>query len=280
MPGGNGGVIGQLVIPTTAAASGVWRPSYVANHLRRAANTAPVANWPTLADSSFASVSGLYHCQESVIVGTQAFLKDSSSNGVHLTYAQADAVAAVSSFGPSTAQSKFDGSSFLANTAHTSTNTATKTSAGFAFGTGDFTIEAWIYLTATGTDVAVIDFRTSRVTTTGPELYVSSGGALGALNAGVGITGAGSSFSANAWHHIAWSRVSGSNYLYLDGAQQGSTLADSTNFTSNVFHMGGCVGSTAANNWPGYLQDVRITKGVGRYSGSTCAVPTAPFPDY
>jgi hypothetical protein len=29
----------------------------------------------------------------------------------------------------------------------------------------------------------------------------------------------------------------------------------------------------------GYLGELRVTKGVGRYSGSTMTVPTAPFPD-
>ena len=30
--------------------------------------------------------------------------------------------------------------------------------------------------------------------------------------------------------------------------------------------------------WPGQIDEMRITDGVARYSGTTCDIPTTPFP--
>jgi len=37
-------------------------------------------------------------------------------------------------------------------------------------------------------------------------------------------------------------------------------------------------GATGGGRWKGYVEDVRITKGVARYTGNTLTVPTEAFP--
>lgn len=146
------------------------------------------------------------------------------------------------------------------------------------FGTGDFTIEGWFYFTALAAS-NIIDCRANSASNGAfPTIYCLSN--LGSLryfvNSADRITGANGTLSANTWTHIALSRVSGNTYLYANGAQAGATWADSTNYAGSGSFWGS---SSNANPISGYMQELRVTKGVGRYSGATCTVPTSKFAD-
>ena len=92
------------------------------------------------------------------------------------------------------------------------------------------------------------------------------------------ITSPSYTLSTNTWYHIAVSRSGTTTRMFLDGVQTGSSWTDTTNYTA-VDYV--CVGNNypATIGWAGYIDDVRITKGVARYT-STFTVPSSEFPNY
>jgi hypothetical protein len=85
----------------------------------------------------------------------------------------------------------------------------------------------------------------------------------------------------NTWYHVACDRDgSGNLRVYIDGAMVSKT----TGYTHNIRSGTGTadVGSVAGTNqydFNGWMDEVRITKGVARYaSDSGYTVPTAAFP--
>jgi hypothetical protein len=158
---------------------------------------------------------------------------------------------------------------------------ANGTLADFAYGVADFTIELWIYFVPTLATANLIDQRTGTAAQITPTLYTSAAGTTTLhyfTNGADRIVGA-TAVTTNAWHHIALSRVAGSTYLYLDGVQQGATYVDANNYVaaSGMVFGGPLIATTST---PHFVQEIRVTKGVGRYSGATCTVPTGPFPTY
>jgi len=139
-------------------------------------------------------------------------------------------------------------------------------------GSSDMTIEAWVYVTyltaGTGTERDIIDFRpTSTDTAVYPVIFVSTGNVLIYYAGGTRITGT-TTVSLNTWYHVAVSRLNGSTKLYLNGSQEGSTYADTNNYTVGASRpVIGCQGySIGANTVTGYMDDIRITKGIARYT--------------
>lgn len=150
----------------------------------------------------------------------------------------------------------------------------------FSFEKGDFTVEMWVYCTAYNTQSTVTPIYDGRLVSGGVSTQVDlrlSSGVLQYMNGGVSRINHGTSFTLNTWTHIALSRVSGSSRLFVNGTQVGSTYTDTNNFTS----VAGApfIGKLNDNSptWNGYIDDVRVTKGVGRYTG-TFTPPAAAFP--
>jgi hypothetical protein len=145
----------------------------------------------------------------------------------------------------------------------------------FAFGTGDFTMEGWFYPTASGTYRTLFDLRT---TTPG-----DGGGIIIGINNldqlyfyynfGFRI-GAAGSVPLNQWSHIALSRVSGVTRAFVNGTQIGVNYTDSNNYAQRAVRIGADPAGQYA--FTGYVDDVRISKGVGRYT-SNFSVPTNAF---
>jgi hypothetical protein len=165
----------------------------------------------------------------------------------------------------STAQSKWGGSS-MAFDGSTSALKAPSTDL-VAFGTGDFTVEAWAYRTATS-DGFVFDTRNN-----GVGLRPNTSNQLEILVTFAGPLTAGGTWPANQWVHIAATRTGGNIKLWLDGVNV-ATAANSTNMTGNTPYIGSAPGS---NYFPGYIQDLRVTKGYARYTANFTP-PTAAFP--
>jgi len=148
----------------------------------------------------------------------------------------------------------------------------------FAAGTGDFTIEFWIFSCGTGRQDWLNILNTGNnyriliyYTGTTIDYYA---GTTSAGTARISYTISTASLN-NAWHHIALSRVSGSSRLYYDGNQVGSTFADTLNFsdTNMAFWLGkDPAGSTFMT---GHISNARvIIGGTGLYSGTTLTIPT------
>lgn len=84
------------------------------------------------------------------------------------------------------------------------------------------------------------------------------------------------SLSENVWHHIALARSGSALKLFVDGTQAGADIS----YSGTIYAGTGTlrVGNVSADSYAGnaYFDDVRITKGVARYT-SNFATPTATF---
>jgi Concanavalin A-like lectin/glucanases superfamily len=144
------------------------------------------------------------------------------------------------------------------------------------FGTGDFTIEARVRFFSVGSQQHLFDARNAG-NTLGGLLYVTSGDVLTYYsNSAGGALISGATVTSGVWYAIALSRVSGSTKLFVDGTQSGSTYTDSVNWNQTTMNLGLSVTSTAP--FFGWMDEVRITKGVGRYS-SNYTPAAAAFPN-
>lgn len=174
----------------------------------------------------------------------------------------------------STAQSKWGGSSLLLDGSGDYLSVASD--ADFNFGTSDFTVEAWVYLTSV----------------TGNWFIASSSGS-GGLFFGYSTTevpagwGCGRTAiawdhlsawtaSTSTWYHVALCRSGTSLRLFTDGVQRGATSTNSQSYNISTTSL--TIGSQGAGLYmSGYMNDLRITKGVARYTADFTA-PTGPFP--
>ena len=139
------------------------------------------------------------------------------------------------------------------------------TSQLFAFGTGDFTIEAWGYRTATGLS-GFIDMRpagnTASIT---PVIYINASNKFCYyVNGADRIVGT-TTTATSTWYHVAICRSSGSTKLFINGVQEGSTYTDANAYVTQANRpIIGCDGGPT-NYFAGYIDDLRITRGVARY---------------
>jgi hypothetical protein len=139
------------------------------------------------------------------------------------------------------------------------------------FGTGDFTIECWIYPIASG----ALAFMGKGSATSGWQIGKDASNLLTfTVNTTVQVTST-TSITTSAWTYIAFTRSSGTLYMFINGNLEG-TVASTDNFTqTQSLYVNS--GRLAALSGQGYIDDVRITKGVARYTSSFSA-PTSAFP--
>jgi hypothetical protein len=161
----------------------------------------------------------------------------------------------------STTQSKFGGSSMYFD--GSGDWLLAKASNVLSFETGDFTIEGWLYPTAvTGADRCLWDTRAVS-TDSGMVLFIDTNGKLATYTSSALRLTSGASLSANTWTHFALVRYSGTMAFYINGFQSG-TLAYSTTITCPGTVFIGARQDSAAP-YTGYIDDLRITKGIARY---------------
>jgi hypothetical protein len=182
-------------------------------------------------------------------------------------------VTAVGNAQISTAQSKFGGSSIAFD--GTGDYLTTPNNSGYQFGTSDFTVECWIK--TTDTSFNLISMTTSAVGNWAVVIFNSQffwqiNYAVTNLISAVPC----SSILNGAWNHIAITRSSSSLRLFFNGVLQGaSPYTDSTNYNGTGVLA---IGTGANGDFNGYIDDLRITKGIARYTANFTP-PTAAFPD-
>lgn len=224
-------------------------------------------------DPNFASVSLLLHMDGSN--GGTTFT-DKSNNALTVSVvgsAQTDTL--IAKFGTASAKVG-SGANYL----------TVPSSSLFDFGAGDFTIEFWYYTTQLNTQHQLLVRAANQSGSlspifierkTGNTIAISwtSDGTSWVLDSVGGST----TLAANTWHHIAVTRTSGTFRIFING------VLDYTNSSSTAsIQAGGDV--LAIGRWPKYtnsngpyyIDDLRITKGVARYTANF-TVPSAAFPD-
>jgi hypothetical protein len=146
--------------------------------------------------------------------------------------------------------------------------------AATAFGTNNFTIEAWVYPTTSGTFRYLFDNRNSGQTTNW-AFYLTSGNQIEWFTGSAGITGSGGTITANTWNHVAYTRSGTTGRLFLNGAQVGSGT-DSTNYSvsSTISYIASRYSAT--EQFSGSFSNLRIVNGTAVYT-SAFTPPTAPL---
>jgi hypothetical protein len=150
------------------------------------------------------------------------------------------------------------------------------TNSGLAFGTGDFTVESWVYFNNLTGSKFLIDMRPENSDGVYPVLYANGSTLTWYISSAARITG---SLSSAAWLHIAVSRTSGITKMFINGTQVGSNYTDSNNYLSSTPAIGSEKYPSGSNTMNGYVDEFRITKGVGRYTANFTP-PTAAFPTF
>jgi hypothetical protein len=140
-------------------------------------------------------------------------------------------------------------------------------SSNFAYGTGDFTIEFWIQTSNWGGGTTIFyDQRPLSTDGNYPCIYTQVGQLRYFVNSADRITG--STLTTNTWYHIAVCRSGTSTKMFLNGVQDGSTYSDSTTYINGasrpIIATRGY--NPGDNTFSGYIDDLRITKGIARYT--------------
>lgn len=145
------------------------------------------------------------------------------------------------------------------------------------YGTGDFTIEFWAYPNnSTGVQV-ILDQRAGSANRTAPTIYLNGGALRYYTDNADRITGG--SVSSSQWSHIAVCRSGTSTRMFINGTQTGSTLTDSRSYLDSPLYLGEASDGIGGAAFNGYIDDLRITKGVARYTANFTP-PTQAFPPY
>ena len=148
---------------------------------------------------------------------------------------------------------------------------------------GDFTVEMWVKFNTynSGSGVANSRIFASRQGGNHPDNlqliidYTGTNGSIDVWTNTYHITDGTTNIADNNWHHIAVSRQGTSMKLFIDGTQEGSTATTSQSFLFWDTRLGTRDASTdTVSKYTGYMSDVRITKGLARYTSNFTA-PTA-----
>jgi len=148
------------------------------------------------------------------------------------------------------------------------------------YGTGNFTIEAWVYLTTTGTIRPIVECRSGGGSTAGYAFLVDENNYLNVFSNGFKGTSS-STITGSSWTHVALVRAgTGTNQTtyYINGTASGTiTLSGNlTDANTNQTIVGNSLSSGGQFN--GYIDDLRITKGYARYTANFTA-PTSALSD-
>jgi hypothetical protein len=146
----------------------------------------------------------------------------------------------------------------------------------FAFGTGDFTIECWVYLNASK-DQAIIDTRNTGPSTSGIAIAINSSNFPYVYVNGTTLFTSSTALSNTTWTYLAIVKSSNVITLYINGVKPSTGSGTSTtNLTDTSLTIAGIIDArdtTTTYKLNGYIQDLRITKGVAR----TITTPSGTF---
>ena len=178
-----------------------------------------------------------------------------------------------------TGQSKFGGSSALFD--GTGDYLSLAGSVDFKFLTDDFTIECWLKTATQAEDNVFLDYYL--VGSNGWQLFVKTTGEVIFYESNPNAVALASSRAVadNSWHHVAVCRLSGVLMMFIDGALSGS-VANTKDHSGDIplLTIGAQVNTrNATYDFNGYIDDLRITKGVSRYS-SPFTIPALPNPNF
>jgi hypothetical protein len=137
-------------------------------------------------------------------------------------------------------------------------------------GTGDFTVEMWVYSTDSSQDTqdrrffateanATSSIQIGHINTTAGIVEYADQGSLN-----VRVTG--TTDIRNQWAHIAVVRNSGTVSLYVNGVSEGTPATDSNSKTASTPTIGKYPG--ASGHFKGFMSNLRVVKGTALYTSN------------
>jgi hypothetical protein len=217
---------------------------FAASKSGRAAPAAPTT------DPSFAYVPLLLNTTSTNGQQNNTFLDSGTANGgvgFTITRNGTPTQGSITPYWPAGQWSNFFSSSYL----------SVADSASLRFGAANFTIEAWVFRTASGATHTIAAKGAS--TPTGWVLQVSSADKLVFIDTSTSITGA-TSLAANTWYYVAVVRAgTGSNQttLYVNGVSDGTGTSATTFSQTDAMRIG--TDRSAANGFAGYISNLRLS---------------------
>jgi hypothetical protein len=273
----NGTLVGSTTIATDfSATTGTlivgksntntnYMNGYISN-LRLVKGTAVYAANFTPPTTPLTAISGT----SLLLRGTNAGIVDASAKFNPVTYGDAKISTAVVKY--HTGSMLFDG---------TGDYLILPVSNTLQFGTSPFTVEFWMYPTNVTGDRGIFGLHIIG-STSNLAIQISNGKMSYWFSNSTPVnTGTATTIVTNQWYHVAFVRTADATNnirLYINGVSEaGLTI---TNTTHSVPAITGVVGRSYAdfNNFYfiGYLDDLRVTRGVARYTANFTP-PTAPF---
>lgn len=222
-----------------------------------------------LFDPNFANVSLLLHGNGTD--GSTTFIDNSPNSFTVTGFGNAQIDTAIKQFGTGSLQ--FDGNGDYLSIPN---------NAVFDYGGSDFTIEFWIYSLSATQVSGIYTKRLSGNTYTSLQISIVNGkmaivGSNNGTTWAFDITGT-IPINNSTWYHVAVVRNGSSFKTYINGVQDISTTNAGSLVTNTDAVLLGS-GNTTSQFFNGYIDELRITKGVARYTGTTLTVPDRQFLD-
>ena len=217
-------------------------------------------------------------------VTNTGLLLSGAAAGIYDSAQQADLVTAGTAQVSTTTFKYGTGSiSIPSTTSYLTVPAATSQVLGTAFSSAaTFTIEAWVYPTAvTGSTGTIIGDMQPNGPTNNWSFGVTSTGSItlywydGAIKTCVSS----GTVANNTWTHIAVAVSAGAVKLFINGVLQSTT--GTTTLTAATSPLGYLTIGQWNNqsNYTGYIDDLRVTRGIARYT-ATFTTPTTNLPTY
>ena len=261
----DGNFIGRINNPTSTIASGIWSLKDVERSLSTSA-------WPQQipeSESNFYLNTILLHGDGNNGANNSSFV-DSSNFAYTITRNGAPIQGTFTPYSQTGWSNFFDGTGDYLTVP---SNTA------LAFGTGDYTIEAWIYRNEISRQQCIVDTRGASPGV-GVLFYYTAQGYLSGYDGTTVYIGNSTAtvVSPFVWHHVAMTRAGGETRLYIDGVSVASITGDTRNNLNGASGtlIGRQFGSTT-NDKNGFISNLRIVKGTALYTGASYDVPTSPL---
>ena len=246
----------SLIGRASTNASSLYFNGYMSN--LRVSTVARTITTPTVAYTNDANTA-LLTAQSNRFV-------DNSSSPITLTLTGSPSVQAFSPFNPSASWSAatYGGSGYFDGN---NDYLQGPVNSAFAFGTGEYCMEGWIYMTsAPASPSGLIDLRRAAPNYNAPWLNVTSGYKLALRDGTLGVdvvTGA-TNIQLNTWTHVAVTRQVTSNAgtrIFLNGVLDANSITNNSNYSNGALTLATAGDSLGNYMFTGYMSDVRITKG-------------------
>jgi len=186
---------------------------------------------------------------------------DLSSSGLTVT--------AVGDAQVDTGQSKWGGASLQLDGAGDYLSIAS--TAEFGFGTGPWTVEAWVRRTTTNSTQTLFDFR-SGVAANHARIYLADW-RLAYFGASTVRGGSGTTVPLNTWTHVAWCYDGTTLRAFLNGVQQWAVAFTPDFSTTRALTIG--ADYAGANTFTGHIDDIRVS--AAAWYTANFVAPLAPL---